>query len=92
MYEALKDFIYRVLHNKLYLYEILKGENIMTNTNINSHAREELINVIKAMSDEELEIVVDYIPVELCLKKIDKELTKAKEVQMIVAHAFEAAR
>ena len=91
MYEALKDFIYRVLYNKLYLYEILKGENKMDKL-LGNHAREELINVIKAMSDEELEIVVDYIPVELCLKKIEKELTKAKEVQMIVAHAFEAAR
>ena len=57
-----------------------------------NQAREELITVVKAMSDEELELVVDYIPVELCLKRIDKELTKAKEVQMIVAHAFEAAK
>lgn len=41
----------------------------------------ELANRVKAMTPEELEIVADNIPVELCLKRIQKELDKAKELE-----------
>lgn len=40
-----------------------------------------LADKIKAMREDELEVVVDNIPVEYCLKRIQKELDKAKELE-----------
>ena len=39
-----------------------------------------LAEKVKAMSDDELEIVVDNIPVDLCLKRIQKELAKHEDL------------
>ena len=46
----------------------------------------ELANRVKAMTPEELEIVVDNIPVELCMKRIQKELDRAKELETGLAN------
>lgn len=43
--------------------------------------RKELIQRIKAMSREELELVSELIPVDLCLRRIDGELQKAKRFE-----------
>lgn len=40
--------------------------------------KRELIARINGMSKEELEIVADHIPVELCYNRIGKELKKAR--------------
>ena len=45
----------------------------------------ELANRVKAMTPEEQEVVADNIPVELCLKRIQKELDKAKELENGIA-------
>ena len=44
-------------------------------------AREELISRIKGLDEEEMELVVNLIPVDLCLKRIGKELDKLKSVE-----------
>ena len=40
--------------------------------------REEFVSRIKGMSEEEMEIVADLIPIDICMKRIEKELEKAK--------------
>lgn len=40
--------------------------------------REEFVSRIKGMSTEEMEIVADLIPIDICMKRIEKELEKAK--------------
>ena len=42
---------------------------------------EEFINRIKGMSRQELEIVADILPIDLCMARIQKELDKAKRVE-----------
>ena len=42
---------------------------------------EEFVNRIKGMSRQELEIVADILPIELCMARIQKELDKAKRVE-----------
>lgn len=42
------------------------------------HERNKIIDTIKGMSEEELEVVVNAIPVELCLDRIKKEINKSK--------------
>ena len=39
---------------------------------------DELTRRVKAMSRDELEIVIDNVPVELCMRRIEKELEKAE--------------
>lgn len=41
--------------------------------------KEEFISRMKALSNQELEWLMEVIPVDLCLKKIDRELKKAEE-------------
>ena len=43
--------------------------------------KQEFMGVVNAMSEEELEIVADIIPIELCLGRIEKELNKAKDMR-----------
>lgn len=50
--------------------------------------RQELINWINGMSEDELKIIVEEIPVEMCLERIRTELNKAaafdKHIKTIV--------
>ena len=48
-------------------------ETMMTQMEI-----DELTRRVKAMSRDELEIVIDNVPVELCMRRIEKELEKAE--------------
>ena len=50
--------------------------------------RRELIERVKAMSKEELELVAEIIPVDLCLKRIDAELQKAKQFEKSIKSAM----
>lgn len=50
--------------------------------------RRELIERVKAMSDEELQLVSEIIPVDLCLKRIDAELQKAKQFEKSIKSAM----
>ena len=69
----------------------MKMEKILCqNANANAQAgprpmtnaeREKLINYIKGMTSEELKIVADNIPVELCHNRIGAELQKFKQAK-----------
>lgn len=86
-------FYWDVKNNKLHIYELMnrnKKENnkmseMLSNgmpTNekptMEEMEKRELIARINGMSKEELEIVADHIPVELCYNRIGKELKKAR--------------
>ena len=77
----LVNFYICVKENKLKI-DIFERSNIMTNL-----AREELISRIKGLDEEEMELVVNLIPVDLCLKRIGKELDKLKSVENWVDRA-----
>ena len=57
------------------------------NTTMTHMAKEELSRRVKAMSREELEIVLDSIPVELCLMRIEREFDKLKAFEDSVKSA-----
>ena len=59
-----------------------KGENTMTRME-----KEEFIERIKGMSQEELELVVEIIPVDMCMARINKELDRLKAFENSVKSA-----
>lgn len=56
------------------------GERRINTDYLTQAGNNALAEKIKAMNEEELEIVVDNIPVELCLKRIQKELERNKKL------------
>lgn len=46
--------------------------------------RQKLIQVVQNFDEEELEIVVDTIPLEMCFARIKKEINRAKEFESII--------
>lgn len=69
------NFYICVKENKLKI-DIFERSNIMTNL-----AKEELISRVKGLDEEEMELVVNLLPVDLCMKRIGKELDKLKSVE-----------
>ena len=60
----------------------LKIDNLVKETDeMTKKERETFIDVVKGMTAEELELMIDIIPVELCLRRIEKELGKAKNMR-----------
>ena len=59
-----------------------KGENTMTRME-----KEEFIDRIKGMSQEELELVVEIIPVDMCMARVNKELDRLKTFENSVKSA-----
>ena len=59
-----------------------KGENTMTRME-----KEEFIERIKGMSQEELELVVELIPVDMCMARVNKELDRLKAFENSVKSA-----
>ena len=54
--------------------------------------KEEFMSRVRAMSRDELEMIVDYVPIELCMKRLSKEIEEAnhiKETIKATAAAFE---
>ena len=51
--------------------------------------KKELQDRIKAMSPKELEAVIEVIPVELCMKRIQDELDHAREFESMIKKAYE---
>lgn len=69
---------------ELKVNEELKENEVMSakaQKEMTQMAREELISRIKALDPEELKLVVDHIPVELCYNRIGEELRKFKEAK-----------
>ena len=46
-----------------------------------SWEKEEFMNRVMAMSQEDLQMIVDYVPVEMCLARIQKELDRVKAIE-----------
>ena len=59
-----------------------KGESTMTRME-----KEEFIERIKGMSQEELELVVEIIPVDMCMARVNKELDRLKAFENSVKSA-----
>lgn len=59
-----------------------RGENEMTRIE-----KEEFVNRIKGMSQEELELVVEIIPVDLCVARVNKELERLRTFENSVKWA-----
>lgn len=47
--------------------------------------KQEFADRIKALSNEELQIVVDNIPVEMCMQRIQNELSRASKLEQEIA-------
>lgn len=58
------------------------GKNVEVEGVMNTAEKDELIARVHGMSQEELRIVVENIPVELCLERIQSELDKAKALEL----------
>lgn len=51
--------------------------------------RENIINRINAMNDEELQVVVNSIPVGMCLQRIADELGKSVQLAENISNCIE---
>lgn len=58
---------------------------------LNNRDIEELTNRIKGMTEEELEVVVENIPVELCLKRINNEIARGAAYRKYIEDARQLA-
>lgn len=77
--EQLIDFYICVREQRLKI-DIFERSELMTNLE-----KEEFISRIKGLDDEEMELVVDLIPIDLCMKRLEKELDKLKSLENFVA-------
>lgn len=59
---------------------------------LSDREKKELQDRIKAMSMDELEVVVDCIPVGLCMIRIQNEINKAAEIQASITRAYEMVK
>lgn len=82
-YREIVNLIRRIIHNDLYLHKYKKENDEMLNT----RDIEELKGRIQAMTDEELEIVVENIPVDMCLKRINDEINRGKALRKYIDDA-----
>ena len=73
--EQLIDFYICVREQRLKI-DIFERSELMTNLE-----KEEFISRIKGLDDEEMELVADLIPIELCMKRLEKELDKLKSLE-----------
>ena len=81
--ETIRHWFGRIIE----IYQGIKNNELKINaiieetTDMNECEKREFINRVKAMSMEELEIIADILPVELCLGRIHKELDKANQMR-----------
>ena len=50
--------------------------------------RKELIERIKAMDQEELELVVDCLPIDICLARVQKEIGRLRLFEQTVRNTI----
>lgn len=50
--------------------------------------KEELVTRVKAMDPEELELIMDTIPLEMCLNRIKKEIDRVNNFQASLDEAM----
>lgn len=80
--EDLFEFCRRAATDDLYFNRI-EGEV----ADMKNNEREALIERINGMSEEQLRVVAEVIPVELCMERISSELAKAKQFEQTVKAA-----
>lgn len=51
--------------------------------------REKIKEIISGMTLEEQTVVAEFLPVDLCMKRIDRELVKAHKREMIIKELLE---
>lgn len=73
----------------LYPKNLLIEEENIIQPELSKAEKDKYINMIKGMSQEELELVVDTIPVKMCLNRIIKELNKYDQFAGTVRNAFD---
>lgn len=73
----------------LYPENLLIEEEDIIQPELNKAEKDKYINMIKGMSQAELELVVDTIPVKMCLNRIIKELNKYDQFAGTVRGAFD---
>lgn len=73
--EQLIDFYICVREQRLKI-DIFERSELMTNLE-----KEEFISRIKGLDNEEMELVADLMPIELCMKRLEKELDKLKSLE-----------
>lgn len=66
------------LVNKVVKEQPKMKTEVKKNPSMTHMEKEELTRRVKAMSREELEVVLDNIPIELCLMKIEREFDRLK--------------
>lgn len=67
--------------------EVLKNDN--RTWYLSDREKKELQARIKAMNPKEIEAVMEVIPVELCMKRIQDELDRAREFESMIKKAYE---
>ena len=56
---------------------------------LSNRDKEDLQERIKGMSEEELEAILEIIPAEMCMKRIQAELNHAREFESMIKKAYE---
>lgn len=79
-------------HDVLIKPDLTTGSSPEKPNELSAREKKELVERIKAMSLEELKVVVDCIPVSLCLARIESEIKKAAEIQESITRAYEMVK
>lgn len=91
LYIERKITMSEVKEQKLVNKEVKEQSKMKTevkkNTTMTHMEKEELSRRVKAMSREELEIVLNNIPIELCLMRIEREFDRLKAFEDSVKSA-----
>lgn len=79
-------------HDALVKPDLSTGSSTEKPNALSNREKRELAERIKAMSPEEWEVIVDVIPVNLCLERINREIEKAAEIQASITRAYEMVK
>lgn len=66
----------------------IKNPTVDKKSGMTNAERDEFIRRVKGMSMEEKALALEYIPVELCLDRIAKELDRAKTMEERIKNAM----
>ena len=72
-------------------HDVLKIDIVSkANKGVNGVHLEELANRVRAMSDEELEVVLDNIPIDLCFRRVEKEIMRTRSFEEAVKNTIDS--
>lgn len=64
--------------------EVFTGEIARTPIDTDAIHKEKLTEYFEALTREEMELFIDIVPVDLCMRRIQKELDKASEFEKAI--------